>query len=118
MTVTYEQVREWVLELPGGREVIVAEWGHSQTLRVGDKVLAMGAEGAGELSVKASREMQAELLANFPEVYEKAPYVGRFGWVRVDLSRVDPDELRDLVEDAWRRTAPKRLVREYDAEAG
>src|ERR1043165_6177983 len=103
MTVTYEQVREWVLELPGGREVIVAEWGHSQTLRVGDKVLAMGAEGAGELSVKASREMQAELLDNFPEVYEKAPYVGRFGWVRVNLDRVDEGGLRDLGEAAWGR---------------
>ena len=118
MTITYEQVREWVLDLPGGREVVVAEWGHSQTLRVGDKVLAMGAEGSGQLSVKASREMQAELLANFPEAYEKAPYVGRFGWVRVNLANVDEGELRDLVEDAWRRTAPKKLVREFDAETG
>ncbi|MEV0648353.1 MmcQ/YjbR family DNA-binding protein [Phytomonospora sp. NPDC050363] len=114
MTVTYEQVREWVLELPGGREVHVAEWGHP-TLRVGDKILAMGQEGGTELSVKAGRQEQAELLAASPEVYEKAAYVGRFGWVRVDLEKVDPGELRDLVEEAWRRTAPKKAVREFDA---
>ena len=36
MAVTYEQVRDWVLALPGGCEVMVESWGHP-TLRVGDK---------------------------------------------------------------------------------
>ena len=58
---------------------------------------------------------QAELIATAPEVYAKAAYVGRFGWVRVDLTRADPDELHRLVLDAWRRTAPKRVVAAYDS---
>jgi hypothetical protein len=36
MAVTYEQVRDRALALPGGREVMVEAWGHP-TLRVGDK---------------------------------------------------------------------------------
>jgi hypothetical protein len=35
--------------------------------------------------------------------------------VRVRLDRVDPDEAFELVVEAWRLTAPKRMVREYDA---
>jgi hypothetical protein len=114
VAATYEQVRDWVLALPGGEEVMVAEWGHP-TLRVNGKMFAGGAPGSASMSVKATREEQADLIAAAPETYSVAAYVGRFGWVRVNLSTVDADELRDLVERAWRRTAPKRLVREYEA---
>jgi len=82
---------------------------------VGDKMFASGMPGGDTLSVKASKEEQADLVAADPETYAVAAYVGRFGWVRVQLSTVDADELRDLVIEAWRRTAPKKLVKEYDA---
>jgi hypothetical protein len=111
--ISYSQVRDWVLALPGGREVVVEEWGHP-TLRVGDKMFASGAEGSPTVTVKASKEEQAELIAAAPETYSVAAYVGRFGWVQVQLSTVDPDELHELIVEAWRRTAPRRLVREYD----
>ncbi|GAB1645902.1 MmcQ/YjbR family DNA-binding protein [Krasilnikovia sp. MM14-A1259] len=114
MAVTYEQVRAWVLELPGTREVMVEQWGHP-TLRVGDKMIAGGAPGSPTMSVKATREEQAELIAGAPGTYAVAEYVGRYGWVRVELATADPAELRQVVVEAWRRTAPKRLVKEYDA---
>jgi len=113
MAVTYEQVRQWVLDLPGGEEVMVAEWGHP-TLRVNGKMFASGAPDSPNCSVKASKDEQAHLLANQPDVYGFAAYVGRFGWVTVDLTKVDPEELRELVVEAWRRTAPKKLVKQYD----
>jgi hypothetical protein len=115
MAVTYAQLKEWVLALPGTREVFVENWG-DHTLRYGDKMFVAGAPKSGYVSVKASIEDQAELIAAAPEVYEKAAYTGRFGWVRVDLGQVDPDELRRVVEDAWRRTAPKRVVAKYDSD--
>jgi hypothetical protein len=113
VSVTYEQLREWVLALPGTREVFVEQWGHP-TLRYGDKMFASGSEESSYATVKASLAEQAELLASAPEVYEKSAYVGRFGWVRVDLGKADPAELHQLVVDAWRRTAPKRVVKAYD----
>jgi hypothetical protein len=112
--VTYAEVRDWVLALPGGQEVMVEEWGHP-TLRVNDKMIAAGAPDSPRLSVKASTEEQAELLRTDPETYAVAAYTGRYGWVDVNLSTVDPDELHELIVEAWRRTAPKRLVAEYDA---
>ena len=113
MAVTYEQVRDWVLALPGGREVMVESWGHP-TLRVGEKMLAGGAPDSPTMTVKASKEDQAELIASDPATYAVAPYVGRFGWVRVTLAGADPDELRQVVVEAWRRTAPKKTVQEHN----
>ena len=117
MAVTYEQLKEWVLALPGCQEVHVDGWGHP-TLRYGDKMFAAGSPESTHASVKATLEEQAELIAAAPEVYEKAAYTGRFGWVRVDLTRVDPAELRQVVTEAWRRTAPKRVVKAYDSAQG
>lgn len=116
MAVAYEQVKDWVLALPGCAEVMVEEWGHP-TLRVGDKMFASGQPGSTTMTVKATREEQASLLAEAPEVYSMAAYVGRFGWVQVDLDRVDAGELRELIVEAWRRTAPKKLVKQYDSGA-
>jgi hypothetical protein len=65
--------------------------------------------------VKAAPEDQAELLAADPETFGVASHVGRFGWVTVRLDRVDPDEMRDLVLEAWRRTAPARVVKAFVA---
>jgi len=111
--VTYLQARDWVLALPGAQEVMVPEWGHP-TLRVNNKMFAAGAPDAPTMSLKASKEEQAELIATAPEVYSVAAYTGRFGWVTVELTKVDPEELRELLVEAWRRTAPKKLVKEYD----
>jgi predicted DNA-binding protein (MmcQ/YjbR family) len=109
MAVTYPQIRRWVLALPGTREVFVERW-NEHTLRCGEKIFVIGDPGSSSASVKASPEEQAELIAGAPTVYEKSAYVGRYGWVRVDLDRVD--------EDAWRRTAPKRVVKGYDSGQG
>ena len=117
MAVTYEQVRDWVLALPGGREVMVESWGHP-TRRVADRMIAGWAPDSPTMSVKASQEDQAELIASAPETYAVADYVGRYGWVRVTLATADPGELRRVVEDAWRRTAPRRAVQAYDSARG
>jgi len=50
-------------------------------------------------------------------VFHIAPYVGRCGWVVVDLEDADPELLRGIVEGAWRRTAPKAVVAAYDGAA-
>ena len=66
-------------------------------------------------SVKAARQEQAALIAAAPETFGVPAYVGRHGWVSIQLATVDPTELGELVVEAWRQTAPKRLVAAYDA---
>lgn len=74
------------------------------------KIFVIGEDGSPRLSVKATPDVQADLIDLDPATFSSAPHVGRFGWVLVDLDRVDPDLLRGLIREAWRATAPKRLV--------
>jgi hypothetical protein len=59
---------------------------------------------------------QEALVGSDPERFFVPPYVGHRGWlgVRLDLP-VDWDQVADLVEDAYRRVAPAKLVAELDA---
>jgi hypothetical protein len=112
----FSDAQRIVASLPEGKEVFVAEWGHP-TFRVRGKMFATGSPDSPTMSVKASREDQAELVAARPDVFEPAPYVGRYGWVQLQLSKVDESELRELLIEAWRRTAPKRVVAAYDRDS-
>ena len=62
--------------------------------------------------------VQEHLAAAEPERFFRPPYVGHRGWLGVYLDvPVDWEEIADLVEDAYRIVAPKRLVAELDREA-
>jgi hypothetical protein len=105
---TFDDVRRIALALPEAEERLT--WETDVTFRVRDKIFAIGGEGADRISVKASLETQAELIDLDPETFASSAYVGRFGWVTVDLDRVDPALLSSLIREAWRRSAPKRLA--------
>jgi hypothetical protein len=49
-----------------------------------------------------------------PDTYFVPPYVGPSGWVGVVVSTADRVEMHELVIEAWRLTAPKRLVASFD----
>src|SRR4051794_21643974 len=50
-----------------------------------------------------------------PDVFFSTPHYDGWPGVLVRLEAVDPEQLAELVEDAWRTQAPKRLVAGYDA---
>lgn len=110
--MTFDDVRRIALALPEVQEKLT--WETDLTLRVRDRIFAIGGEGSDRVSIKASLEEQAELLEMEPGTFAKSAYVGRFGWVTVDLDRVDPALLESLIRAAWRRTAPKKLAATLD----
>jgi len=109
--VTLARVRAMALALPETAEVVT--WESELTWRVRDKIFVMG--GPDSVTVRTSKEEQQELLAQDPDTFRYASYVGRFGWTSVRLSTVDGAQLAELVIEAWRRTAPKKLVAAYDS---
>ena len=54
---------------------------------------------------------QEALIAENPEQFFRPPYVGHRGWigVRIDLDP-DWDEIAEIVRDAYRLVAPRRLL--------
>jgi hypothetical protein len=56
------------------------------------------------------------LLQGQPEAFFSTPHYDGHPYVLVRLEAVDPTELAELLEEAWRLRAPKRLVAQHDAE--
>jgi hypothetical protein len=79
--------------------------------RVRDKGFCYLDEAEETIMLKATREEQAALVAEDPEVFSPSWAGGRFAWVEIRLARVDPEELAELVTEAWRLSAPKRLAK-------
>jgi hypothetical protein len=60
---------------------------------------------------------QEMLVASDPERFFRPPYVGHRGWLGVYLDvPADWDQIADLVVDAYRAVAPKRLAAVLDAK--
>jgi hypothetical protein len=89
-------------------------WGHP-TFRVRDKLFASMSPEGDVGGVKATLSEQAALVGRDPATFSVPAYVGRHGWVSIRLAGIDADELRELTVEAWRSTAPKRLVASFDA---
>jgi hypothetical protein len=111
---TFADVRRIAVSLPEVDEILT--WGTDVTFRVHSKIFVIGADGSSDASIKATPFVQADLIERDPDTFASAAYVGRFGWVTVDLERIDPAELESLVRAAWRQTAPKRLASSLSAE--
>lgn len=62
------------------------------------------------VGLKQTLSEQRALVAERPEVFEIQFTTGSFGWVVAKLELVDPDELTELVYEAWRLSAPEPLV--------
>jgi predicted DNA-binding protein (MmcQ/YjbR family) len=113
------RLRRICLALPEAHEVIA--WG-TPTFRVRNKLFAMYAHaddhhGAGRNAIwcKSTHITQDLLLRAQPERYFSPPYVGKGGWVGVVLDgSVDWEGVADLLSDAYRLTAPKRLRLQLD----
>jgi hypothetical protein len=89
-------------------------------LRVGDKFICRLRTDPDALVVRvidlADREA---LLQTEPGTFFSTSHYDGHPYVLVRLDAVSPEQLAELLEDAWRIRAPKRLVAEHDArEAG
>ena len=69
-------------------------------------------DGRVAVSLKAAKGENTELVASDPERFFLPPYVARHGYVGVYLDSDDVDwtEVRELVVDAYRLAAPRKLA--------
>ncbi|WP_330270708.1 MmcQ/YjbR family DNA-binding protein [Lentzea sp. NBC_00516] len=62
------------------------------------------------VGLKQTLSEQLALVAERPEVFEVQFTTGGFGWVVVYLEGIEADEMKELVFEAWRLSAPEELV--------
>lgn len=107
-----ENVRNICLALPEAFEHIDG-FGHN-TFKINGKsfVISGESEKGFSLSFKSDRETQEFLLQK--EHFFKTPYIGRHGWVSIENPQGEEwDELTGLIQEAYLRAAPKRLVKKW-----
>ena len=80
------------------------------------RVFAMFANnhhGDGHVAVwiPAAPGVQAALIEEAPDIYYRPPYVGVSGWVGVELSRVNDEQLGALIREAFRLVTVKTGAR-------
>ena len=69
----------------------------------------------GVLAVRCLIESKAMLIEAAPEIYFDDDHYRGFPAVLVRLAAIETDELGRLLTQAWRRVAPKTLVKRFDA---
>ena len=113
------RLREICLALPEAHEA--EAWGEP-TFRVRNKLFAMHASanthhGSGReaIWIAATHVSQDLVLRAKPDRYFAPPYVGPSGWIGAWLDGNPPwDEIAELLRDAYRLKAPKRLAATLD----
>ena len=112
--MTADEFRSLALSLPG-----VSEEAHMDhpDFRVGGKIFATLGPNEEWGMVKLTTDQQAPLVRAQPDVFQ--PFNGawgRRGCTKVCLAAARELTIRQALTAAWRNTAPKRLVRQYDEE--
>jgi hypothetical protein len=111
--MTASGFRRLALALP---EAVEGSHFGNPDFRIGDKIfatLSLQKEGYGVLML--SPEQQAGMVEDAPRTFSPVPGGwGRSGSTRVRLAKVAPDILSATLRIAWRRKAPKRLLRQLD----
>jgi len=104
-----KRLRRLCLSIPGAVEKI----SHGEpTFFTPKRVFAMFSNnhhGDGHIAVwlPAGPGVQEAVIAEAPEIYFRPPYVGGAGWIGVELSKVDDDQLGSLIREAHQLMAAK-----------
>ena len=105
-------VRRLALALPETREQ--AHFGRPD-LRVRNRIFATFPEDGRTVNLKTTPVNLDALVATDSSTFRK---VWGDRWVGVELSRVHRSVLRDLIVEAWRLAAPKRLAAALEEPGG
>jgi len=91
-------------------EVEVVEHSRYSKLVVSGHTFGYLWEPTRTVGLKQTLAEQAALVGERPDDFEVQFTAGGFGWVVVHLDRIERDELAELTFEAWRLSAPSRLV--------
>jgi hypothetical protein len=108
--VTFETVREIALTLPGVEES--TSYG-TPAFKVKGKLFVRQHQNGVSLVIRIDVEEREILMEADPETFYITDHYLNYPWILVRLSNVRNDQLRDLLTQAWRSVAPRRLVSAY-----
>jgi hypothetical protein len=67
------------------------------------------------LMLKSTHDERAALVGSDPETYAEGWASAGTAWVTIRLDRITPDEVIELIADAWRLNAPQKVIAAFEA---
>jgi hypothetical protein len=114
--VTVDEIRAFANTLPRSTEAFVRG---RVKFRIGRIVYMSFSKDRETMGFAFPKEWRDALVESEPEKFSLPSKSDmRYHWVHVRLAAIDADEMRELVEDAWAFTVPKRVAEEYAATRG
>jgi hypothetical protein len=110
--VTVAGVRRIALSLPEAAE---APHHDMTSFRVAGKIFATVPPQGDRVHVMVTEEDSKAYCAEFPDAVEELWWGTLLSGCRVILKKADQALLRELLTEAWRRRAPKKLLARYDS---
>lgn len=110
--VTFEAVREIASALPGAVEG--TSYG-TPAFHVGKKLFVRLHQDGESLVVKVDFEERAMRMRADPVTFYITDHYRDYPWILVRLKSVARDDLVDLLHEAWRQSAPARLLSNADS---
>ena len=111
--VTVATVRRLSLALPGVQEG--TSYG-TPAWKVRGKLFARLHQNGEDLVVKVDFDERDFLMKADPKVFHITDHYTNYEMVLVRLDTVTAPQLRERIEISWRRSAPKRLLAELEAQ--
>jgi len=114
--VDLEDVRAVALTLPRAYEALVRDY---VKFRVRSIVFCSVSPDETLMGIGFPKEEREALVAARPDTF-LMPVTSdlRYHWVRARMGALEPDEMHELVVDAWRMCVPKFVIAAYDEERG
>jgi hypothetical protein len=111
--VTIDEVRAFARTLPRSSEAFVRG---RVKFRIGRIVYLPFSRDGTVMGFAFPKDWRDALVESEPEKFSLPGESDlRYHWVHVRLDKIDADEMRELVEDAWAFTVPKRVAEDYAA---
>ncbi len=107
---TLDEARALALALP---ETVVEDHHGLDSFRVGGKIFATVPDDT-HIRVMVAEDETKAAVAEFPEVCAPFYWGARLACVVITLADASPGLVQELLTEAWRRKAPKKLVARFD----
>jgi len=103
--VTFETVREIAQTLPGAAES--TSYG-TPAFKVKKKLFARQHQDGESLVIGVDFDQREEMMKDAPEKFYITDHYVNYPWMLVRMSKVNRDELRDLLMGSWRRVDKRK----------
>ena len=99
-------------------DIVLKEYRHWTSITFRGRGFAWVDHQEDTATVKSTHAEREAIIGSDPDTFSAGWASRSTAWVSIELGAADPDEVFEILADAWRMTATKKAVAAYDEELG